>query len=69
MDAAPRNEFIQFIPPALRNLNGGGKKKKKNKMSLTNNNDTDIPNFNKAKDLQSPILMRSITTVTEERNL
>lgn len=68
MDAAPRNEFIQFIPPALRNLNGSGKKKK-NKMSLNNNNDTDIPNFNKAKDLQSPILMRSITTVTEERNL
>lgn len=62
LDAAPRHEFTNFIPAAI-----GVMKKKAKKIANNNNNDS-IPNYNKS-DLQSPLIMRSITTVEEERNV
>lgn len=67
LDAAPQHEFQKFIPAALSGIN----KKKKKKVSMNNNNDSNTPNFNKPSkmDLQSPLIMRNITTIAEERNL
>lgn len=71
MDAAPRNEFQKFIPASLRAMNtkssNGNKATLNNNMN--NNNDFELPNYNKAKDTKdtSPLIMRT-TTIGEERN-